>query len=617
MVSFLKKLESTDQYSYYQKTEMVSIMRKSEPAIQSSMIATALANIPKSRQTGESPMSLRESKNIRKAEESFDETGSVSRVAAESGHQPMNAPSPIQLVAYRYEDQEAGDGKPASSENSLQQPDIVTQTDQIQEPKTVQRLMPAENRIAFQSNSPVDRPVDSENAGSTGTLTTVAQPRLVAALPSAALPQVIPPVSGRTENLQKSSESGQSSPVKKQTKPLVKETSPQPLQSPYNFLKTLPTATHHENDPVNTNAYANQGVPEEYQQASDDSERIAGTRVSFADMNERNNEKMPGETPDENGMPIPSSVGRNAAPKSEKGAIVNERPLAGENRKIIPTDTSRQKNQDDEESGMNESNPNIASNATTSNIAMVMSKRPENWEQATSRAINALNAQLISSGQAGQIEQTQNEIQQRLLNLVLGNQRDAIRPINHLSPDLQEFWRNEMLGLATMLDDISIPDASQRYAVAQHHLQTAGIHLQNECPIRIKNLQFVNQCDGFGAYDIAKNEFQPGEPVFIYSEIDNLVCKEENSNFVTKVSSSYEIIDLAGKRVANGDYDECGKNTRSRIRDVFLVTRVDLPVNIAPGRYFLKLTVTDMNHPNHLLDQQRLEFQVTQTQPAK
>jgi len=234
--------------------------------------------------------------------------------------------------------------------------------------------------------------------------------------------------------------------------------------------------------------------------------------------------------------------------------------------------------------------------------------RAENWDETLLSVINSLNIQTSGQGTLNHDEQLQIEINQRILHLVLGNQRDAIRPIDGLSAELQEFWRNELLGLSTMLDDASIPDDSHRFAVAQHHLQSANLHLQTLCPIRIKNINFINQCDGFGVYETAKNEFRQGEPIFVYAEIDNLICREQENGYHTQVSSSYEIIDVLGNKVANGEFSKTGKYTQSRIRDAFLLWRVDLPENIMSGKYFLRISVSDLNHPNHQVDQQSLEL---------
>ena len=234
--------------------------------------------------------------------------------------------------------------------------------------------------------------------------------------------------------------------------------------------------------------------------------------------------------------------------------------------------------------------------------------RPEKWDETLRHVINSLDLQTAGQGTPSHNEQLQAEINQRILHLVLGNQRDAIRPIDGLSAELQEFWRNELLGLSTMLDDASIPDDSHRFAVAQHHLQSANLHLQSLCPVRIKNINFINQCDGFGVYETAKNEFRQGEPIFVYAEIDNLICREQENGYHTQVSSSYEIVDVLGNKVANGEFSKTGKYTQSRIRDAFLLWRVDLPENVMSGKYFLRISVSDLNHPNHQVDQQSLEL---------
>ena len=241
---------------------------------------------------------------------------------------------------------------------------------------------------------------------------------------------------------------------------------------------------------------------------------------------------------------------------------------------------------------------------------MASSFQRESWDETVRRALNLLDMRVAASESLDDKEQLQDEINLRLLNLTLGNQDDAIRPIDGLPTELQEFWRNTLFGLSTMLDEESNPDASSRFDAAQQSLQTANLFLQNLCPVRIRNQCFINQCDGFGVYEKASQEFRRGEPIFIYAEIENLTCRESDEDYHIQVNSSYEIVDVFGNKVANGEFSQTGKSTQSRIRDVFLLWRVDLPENIMPGKYFIRLYVIDTNHPNYLFDQASLELSV-------
>jgi len=234
----------------------------------------------------------------------------------------------------------------------------------------------------------------------------------------------------------------------------------------------------------------------------------------------------------------------------------------------------------------------------------------ESWDEIARRALNLLNMQIFASESLDGKEQLQDEIHLRLMNLTLGNLHDAVRPIDGLPAELQEFWRNTFIGLSTLLDDASNPDAPSRFDAAQQYLQTANLYLQNLCSVRIRNQCFINQCDGFGVYEKASHEFRRGEPIFIYAEIDNLTCLESDGGYFIKVNSYYEIVDVFGNKAANGEFSQTGKYTQSRIRDVFLLWRVDLPENIMPGKYFIRLHVVDTNHPNHLFDQGSLELNV-------
>jgi len=232
----------------------------------------------------------------------------------------------------------------------------------------------------------------------------------------------------------------------------------------------------------------------------------------------------------------------------------------------------------------------------------------EDWELAAQKAAMALYGKLSRNDDN---ESLHDEINLRLLQLALGNRREATRPVTGLSPELQEFWRNELLGLATLLDQSTIPDSVQRSSLAHKHLLEARTKLQSVCPIKITNLCFINSCKGFGIYEAASNKFSSGNVVTIYAELENLICKTvSNNEFLTKVSSSYELLDQNGMLISKGDFSSNEKTTQRQVRDVFIFLQVEIPKELPPGRYFFNLTVSDLNSPNYSFDQQRLEFVV-------
>ena len=264
----------------------------------------------------------------------------------------------------------------------------------------------------------------------------------------------------------------------------------------------------------------------------------------------------------------------------------------------------------------NTSIPQIASRRYAPLNSMMPTRTPsyinaqENWEQTVEQAAASLYNKLSQS--PNQQAFPRDEINLRLLHLALGNQREVTRPVTGVSPELQQFWHDELLGLSTLMDQQLIPDPGQRYSVAHQHFVQARSHLKTACPIRIPTLQFIKYCEGFGVYEPASNKFEPGSQTVLYAELDNFNCQKVNEGeYLTKVSSSYEFLDSNGMVVAEGSYGIHERVTQCEVRDVFIVLKkVTIPANLVPGRYYFNLFVNDLNNPTQKSGQQQVEFSV-------
>jgi hypothetical protein len=220
--------------------------------------------------------------------------------------------------------------------------------------------------------------------------------------------------------------------------------------------------------------------------------------------------------------------------------------------------------------------------------------------------LERLPEQEVSMGQRARL---------RLMHLVMGNQREAVRPMDAVAPEFQEFWRNELLGLHTLLDENAIPDQSQRCALAQYHMQEAQASFEKTCPLEIRNMQLIeipdHQVVGYGIYEPSRGEYLAGKKAYLYAELENVSTKSLSDGFFTKVGSRYEIIDANGNSVVKHDCNVCEDLCRSRRRDVYIWISIDLPATLYPGRYVVQLTITDMNHPNLQMDQERCELVIS------
>lgn len=213
--------------------------------------------------------------------------------------------------------------------------------------------------------------------------------------------------------------------------------------------------------------------------------------------------------------------------------------------------------------------------------------RDADWQRAVQEAVHLLRSKATT---------TQDEVRLRLLELAIGNQNEAARTIDGIDPAVRSFWASEMLGLSVLLDERSLPDTSSRHAAAVYHLARAQSELRTGCPLKIQQMKFVEKWYGFGSYTPLSGEFDAGETVSLYLELENVAERESPLGFNSRSSSSYVLLDGAGTVVARVENIASEGNSRSRRRDSCLLIPIAIPKTISPGPYQLKITVTDLNH---------------------
>ncbi|GAB6186588.1 hypothetical protein [Thermopirellula anaerolimosa] len=192
----------------------------------------------------------------------------------------------------------------------------------------------------------------------------------------------------------------------------------------------------------------------------------------------------------------------------------------------------------------------------------------------------------------------QDELRLRLLNLALADREGAVRPVAGLPPNMQDFWSKTFFGLSLMITDTPSGDAEIGQVStleAQRYLQDALQRLQENCPLEIRNPAFVTAVQSWGVYDpFEKNEFSPGRQVLLYAEIENLKSESTAQGYRTSWQSSYRILDESGRVVADYQYPPNEEFCRRVRRDFFIGCELSIPPQLTPGRYALRLSVTDL-----------------------
>lgn len=211
----------------------------------------------------------------------------------------------------------------------------------------------------------------------------------------------------------------------------------------------------------------------------------------------------------------------------------------------------------------------------------------DDWQANVRQAAAQLRGRAVS---------TQDEVRLRFLELALGNQQEAARPIDGIDTSTRAFWASEMLGLSVLLDERTFPETSSRNAASIHHLARAQNDLRHQCPLKIQQMKFVDKWYGFGSYTPLAGDFNVGETVSLYLELENITVRESPLGHNTRSSSSYVLIDGAGTVVSRVENITAEETSQARRRDSCLMIPVTIPKTISPGPYQLKITVTDLNH---------------------
>jgi hypothetical protein len=181
-----------------------------------------------------------------------------------------------------------------------------------------------------------------------------------------------------------------------------------------------------------------------------------------------------------------------------------------------------------------------------------------------------------------------------MLYLAAGRRNDALRAMPGLSGGEQDFWADEVFGLATYLDSDRTSDAGRRATEATLHLNKAASRLAELGSLAVRNLAFCTEVNSFGTYTaFPQNEFKPGQHVLLYAEVENFKSEESPKGFHTAMRSSYHIFDNQGRKVADQELPLTEEHCQNRRRDYFIRYFLSIPARAYDGKYNLQLTIED------------------------
>jgi hypothetical protein len=204
-----------------------------------------------------------------------------------------------------------------------------------------------------------------------------------------------------------------------------------------------------------------------------------------------------------------------------------------------------------------------------------------------------------------------NEMRLRMMEMMLGNKMEAARPMQSADATVNAFMADQVLGFSALLDD-TVPDNRSRYVSAAFRFNAALMELQNLCPIGVRNVTFVREWVGYGQFvpHPTSREFHPGESFLVYVEIENPTVHRVPDGFEVSVAISYEILDDNANVHSRREVGKPSERSLSRKRDYNLGIPGTIPASLAPGQYFLRVSITDLNDASMRFAEEQISFRV-------
>ena len=236
--------------------------------------------------------------------------------------------------------------------------------------------------------------------------------------------------------------------------------------------------------------------------------------------------------------------------------------------------------------------PVAAGSRVTNQTPESESLTPRQWEELLHECITLLETQNPDDDESNNAK---NETSLRLLYVVAGQPEDAIKPVSHLNETEQEFLKELLYGLIVYFNSETTLENAQNKALVLQNLRRATDTLASLSNLEVRHAAFCTEVLSYGRYtEVDSPEFHAGEEVLLYAEIDNFKSEqiETNGQFETALLGSYEIRDLARRKVAQHEFPLEKETCRNRRRDFFIPYRMHIP-NIKPGHYTLHLKIED------------------------
>lgn len=216
------------------------------------------------------------------------------------------------------------------------------------------------------------------------------------------------------------------------------------------------------------------------------------------------------------------------------------------------------------------------------------------WHSVISEAIEKLEHELESQPPSDESLRRSQEMTLRMLYVAQRRLDDALRPIDRMDENEQEYVRHQMQALYEASNPDANPSRARHWSSVMMSQREATSHLAAVSNLEVRSVAFCTQVDGYGMYQrFGKYQFSPDQDVLLYCEVDNVAAEKVKAGYETQLQGSYEIRDAQGRLVADQDLPMEPEICLNHRRDYFMVYRIYMPQQIPAGSYELRLTIHD------------------------
>lgn len=287
-----------------------------------------------------------------------------------------------------------------------------------------------------------------------------------------------------------------------------------------------------------------------------------------------------------------------------RAAATPERPSRVYPAPIEPTSTTGGTGNDGGEleanAGASVSISENAGNAATPPTAINTKPANETNEQKRQRLVNEL-VELAAIERAAPTEENvalRRAVKMVLASALAGDGASAASRADVQTASLPPRDAAAVDALRELIRESQNPSAAGDGAALSRAIERAAAKAAASQGLSLAQLQLCTRVDGYGKYiSLDGAPIVAGRPLaaLVYTEVENFsqTSAGTGGEYSVNLSQEVRLYTEAGTAVWSRPKQVSRDSSKNRRRDFFLVQRIEIPGNLAPGRYDLKVTVRD------------------------